>query len=298
MYLEGIPCLVVDKEKRRLWFDISPQREHELMDFYEKYAAQDLDSFAISREWAQGMYTMLEMLQKHLPGQLTLLHIQTPGPVSWGLSVTDDKDVPAFHNETMRDILVKTLAMKAKWQERKIKEVLPGVQTMVDFAEPALNVHTSAIGSGVTEHIIASLNEVLGAVEGLTCIHCCANIDWSILMDTDTDIISFDAYEYSDKISLYPEDLKRFLGRGGMLAWGIVPTSDEKIVKENAETLQEKLEQRMQLLIDKGIDKQTLLLSSLITPSCATSSMSVELSAKAFRYTGEISLSMREKHLV
>ena len=73
---------------------------------------------------------------------------------------------------------------------------------------------------------------------------------------------------------------------------------DEKIVKESAETLQEKLEQRMQMLVDQGIDKQTLLLSSLITPSCATSNMSEELSAMAFRYTGEISLSMREKHFV
>ena len=296
MYLEQIPCLVVDREKKKLWFDISPEREHELLDFYERYSNDDLDYFAISRKWAPGMYTLLEMLQDQMPEQIKLIHIQTPGPVSWGLTVTDEKNVPALHNETMRDILTKTLAIKAKWQERLIKEMLPGVQTLVDFAEPALNVHTSAIGSGSRDEIIASLNEVLGAVDGFTCIHCCANIDWTLLMDTDTDVISFDAYEYSDKVALYPEDLTKFFNKGGMLAWGIVPTSDEKIAQESVDTLLERLEQNIQLMVDKGIDKQTLLQSSLITPSCATVSMSVEMSEKAFQYTSEISRRMRERY--
>ena len=76
-----------------------------------------------------------------------------------------------------RNILSRDEPAKAKWQERLIKEMLPGVHTLVDFAEPALNVHTSAVGSGSRDEIIDSLNEVLGAVDGFTCIHCCANID-------------------------------------------------------------------------------------------------------------------------
>ena len=114
-------------------------------------------------------------------------------------------------------------------------------------------------------------------------------------MDTDTDAISFDAYEYSDKIALYSEDLTKFLNRGGLLAWGIVPTSNEKIVQESVDNLLERLEQNMQLMVDRGIDKQILLRSSFITPSCATVSMSVEMSEKAFQYTSEISSRMREK---
>ena len=296
MYLEGIPCLVVDSSKRKLWFDISPKRETELIEFYERCAANDLDYFAISRESAPGMYVLLERLKEQPPQQLKMVHIQTPGPVSWGLAMTDDQGTPAFYNETMRDILVKTLAMKAKWQERKVKEMLPDVQTMVDFAEPSLVVHTSAVGSGPREDIIHALNEVLGAVEGLTCIHCCANIDWSILMETNTDAINFDAYEYADKIALYPQELNAFLERGGMLAWGIVPTADEKIVQESAETLMVRLEKDLQRLVNAGIDRQTLLQSSILTPSCATSIMSLELGERAFQFTSELSQRMREKY--
>jgi hypothetical protein len=71
MYLEGIPCLVVDSEKRRLWFDISPQREKELLEFYERYEADDVDYFAISRDYAPGMYAMLERLKEERPFTMT-----------------------------------------------------------------------------------------------------------------------------------------------------------------------------------------------------------------------------------
>ncbi len=296
MYLEGIPCLVVDSARRKLWFDISPRREKELIEFYDKCEAEDLNYFAISRESAPGMHLLLERLKENPPAELKLVHIQTPGPISWGLSITDGEGTAAFHNGTMRDILVKTLAMKARWQEWKVKEMLPGIQTLVDFAEPSLVVHTSAVGSGPREEIVHALNEVMGAVEGLTCIHCCANIDWSILMETNTDALSFDAYEYADKIALYPKELRAFLERGGMLAWGIVPTSDEKIVRERVGTLMSRLENSLDMLVNTGIDRQKLLHASMITPSCATSMMSLELGERAFHFTRQISERMREKY--
>ena len=157
-------------------------------------------------------------------------------------------------------------------------------------------VHTSAVGSGPREEIVHSLNEVMGAVEGLTCIHCCANIDWSILMETHTDALSFDAYEYADKIALYPKELRAFVERGGMLAWGIVPTSDEKIVRESVATLMLRLETDLEMLGKTGVDRQRLLQASMITPSCATSMMTLELGERAFQFTGEISQRMREKY--
>jgi len=38
-------------------------------------------------------------------------------------------------------------------------------------------------------------------------VHCCANIDWSLLTDSDIDVINFDAYMHWDKVSLYSIDL-------------------------------------------------------------------------------------------
>lgn len=296
MYLEGMPCVVVDSEKRRLWFDLTPGREGELIEFYERYEADDLDYFAISRNWATGMYTMIDILLEEIPKQLKFVHIQTPGPVTWGLSVTDDQGKPAFFNETLRDIVVKTIIMKAKWQERRVKEMLPGVQTMITFGEPSLVVHTSAVGSGRREHIIEALNQVLMSVEGVTCIHCCSNIDWTILMDTHTQAINFDAYEYSDKIAPYPKELNRFLAKGGSLAWGIVPTADDKIINETVENLMDRMEENLESFANQDIDREALIQSSIITPSCATSNMSVELAERALTLTSELSRCLRAKY--
>ena len=57
--LEGVPCLVFDREKRQVLMDPSGDRERELLTFYERYEAQDLDAFATTRDTAPGFYAVL-----------------------------------------------------------------------------------------------------------------------------------------------------------------------------------------------------------------------------------------------
>jgi len=138
---------------------------------------------------------------------------------------------------------------------------------------------------------------VLGAVEGITGVHCCDNFDWSLLMGTNTDIINFDAYQYGESMSLYPDALKKFLERGGMIAWGIVPTAGGgDIEDETPQSLVQMLEGHLQSVVDKGIDKELLLESSWITPTCEPATMPVELAERVYEYTAEVSRRMREKY--
>jgi len=296
MYLEGMPCVIVDSERGKICFDLSQAREHELLEFYEHVLADDVDHFAIGEASAPGMYGLIRTLQAEAPPELKVVHIQTPGPVSWAMTAVDENGSPAFYNETMRDIMVKTLAMKARWQERMVREALPGVETLVDYGEPALVIHTSAVGSGAREDLIKAMNEVLDAVDGMAGVHCCANIDWSILLETNADWINFDAFEYADRLALYPDDLKRFLARGGMLAWGVVPVFDEKIAAESVDSLIQRVESGMQLMVDKGIDRALLAGSSWITPACATASMSPDMAVRAFAYTKGVSQRLRARY--
>lgn len=296
MYLEGMPCLVIDSERGKLSFDLSPEREHELLEFYEHVLADDVDYFAISEASAPGVYALVRTLRQEPPPELKVVHIQTPGPVSWAMTAVDENGAPAFYNETMRDIMVKTLAMKARWQEKMVREALPGVATLLDYGEPALVIHTSAVGSGARADLIKAMNEVLDAVEGMAGVHCCANIDWSILLESHAAWINFDAFEYADRLALYPDDLKRFLARGGMLAWGVVPVFDEKIAAESVDSLVQRVEQGMRLMVDKGIDRELLAESSWITPACSTASMSLPMAERAFAYTRDVSRRLRERY--
>jgi hypothetical protein len=117
-------------------------------------------------------------------------------------------------------------------------------------------------------------------------------------MDTNAIIINFDAYQYGTTISLYSNALKNFLDRGGMIAWGIVPTagSGGDITNETPENLVSKLKKIIKTVVDRGINEKTLLEMSWITPTCTTNTLTAELSDKVYEFTKEVSDQMREKY--
>ncbi len=295
--IEGLPGLTIDRERKVAFFDFSSGREGELTEFYQKYLSQDLDYFASSPELDPHLYRLSQMLKEKPSQELKFIHFSVRGPYTFGLTLKDKNGAPAFYDDTLRDVIIKHLGMKARWRQRKIRELFPGVQTLFHIGEAGLGVYSSAGGAGSWEVMRDAINEVLDMVEGIRGIHCCANFDWSLLMGTTADFISFDTYRYGDTISLYPEALKKFLERGGMIAWGIVPTAcAEDITSETPTTLVERLERVIQSLVDRGIERELLAESSLITPSCATTTLSPELAERVFEYTREVSRRMKEKY--
>ncbi|MFC1859123.1 hypothetical protein ACFL9U_14030 [Thermodesulfobacteriota bacterium] len=292
----GMPCVWADRKKKQIVYELS-ERENELTQFYDRYIAEDLDYFAIPPEYEAGLYRLSEMYKEKPWPELRLIYFAVPGIFSWGLNMVDESGTPALYNDTMRDVMIKLMAMKAKWRQTEIKKLFPGIPTLFMIANGGLSVYVSASGVGKWEDAKKIYNEVLAAVDAITAIHCCANFDWPLLMETNTDIIHFDAYQYGDSMSLYPDALKRFLDRGGMIAWGIVPSGRaDQITTENSSSLMERLEKAIELVAHKGIDKNLLLESSWISPNCSMSTPTIELGERVFELTRGVSLRMREKY--
>ncbi len=300
-FMSGLPGLVIIDDK--VFVDTASDRfDSELLEFYENLMAvsdKDIDiknsSFAMTPETAMGFFVLKEYLKssKSLPkaikGQIT-------GPVTFCTTLSDENGKAIFYNDHIRDAAVKLLAMKAKWQARQLGEF--GCQTIIFFDEPGLTgFGSSGLISITREEIIEIFEEVIKAVhsEGaLAGIHVCANADWSLIMDSPTDIVSFDAYEYFDTFMLYPDRIKAFLDAGGIIAWGIVPTlSPEDIEKETTESLLSNWRQKADKVEALGISRQTLLSQSLITPACGTGSLSPENAEKVLKLTSEISRIIR-----
>jgi methionine synthase II (cobalamin-independent) len=120
--------------------------------------------------------------------------------------------------------------------------------------------------------------------------------DWSLLLSTTIDILSFDAYKYSQSLSLYPEDLKAFLSRGGIIAWGIVPTTEDALEQETPESLLTRLDEAFLLLTEKGIAKEDLIESCLITPSCGLASIPKEAAYTALKLTSGVSYLLKKRY--
>jgi hypothetical protein len=129
-------------------------------------------------------------------------------------------------------------------------------------------------------------------------VHCEANTDWSLLMETELDILNFDAYDHMASIALYPAELGLFLERGGVLSWGLVPTLERSAAAaETIPSLLERFEDGMDLLVSKGLDRDVLLRRALITPSCGAGGVLDEpLAERVLTLLRQLSLTLRQRY--
>lgn len=295
-FSQGLPGVVVDLKEKTIRVDTEKDLSKEIEAVYEKFLADDVEFFSIGRDYAEGLYKIVEIIKessakpKFLKGQIT-------GPVSFGLTITDSKKRSLLYTPELKEALVKTLLMKARWQARKLKETGSGCVIFID--EPYLASIGSSFISLKKEEALSSINEVVQAVhkEDAICgIHCCGNTDWGFVLSADIDILNFDAYNFYETLSLYPRELDAFLKKGGMLAWGIVPNTQE-ILRENYGSIIEKLEGALGLLVKKGIKREILLDSMIITPSCGLGLIDEYLSDIVIENTIKISEMLKElKH--
>jgi methionine synthase II (cobalamin-independent) len=96
---------------------------------------------------------------------------------------------------------------------------------------------------------------------------------------------------------LHVKELKAFLLRGGMLGWGIVPSEEEFLEKEEGSSLVRAMEEMLQLLVKEGIPRDIVIENSFLSPGCGLGSLSEGLAEKALRLTQEIAMTMRKKSL-
>jgi methionine synthase II (cobalamin-independent) len=118
-----------------------------------------------------------------------------------------------------------------------------------------------------------------------------------MVLSTNIDVLSFDAYSYGYTISLFPDDIASFLERGGAIAWGIVPNDEEGLKKETPASLVERLEREMFKLSSRGISPDLVLRASLITPQCGLGPLNDEsLAEDALHLLVNTSKVMRARH--
>ena len=118
-----------------------------------------------------------------------------------------------------------------------------------------------------------------------------------MLLGTSTDIISFDAYNYAESLTLYPAEVKRFLSRNGAIAWGIVPNDEKQLAGETASSLKDRLEEAMAPFTRNGIPFKQLIEQGLLTPSCGLASLTEEAAARVLELLAELSLNIRKRYM-
>lgn len=226
---------------------------------------------------------------------------QVTGPFTLSTTLVDCNGKCAFYDETLREIIVKTLSLKALWQIKQIKSVSRETVPIIFIDEPSISqLGTSAFITISQDEVIETIKSVSDLIRengALSAIHCCGKCDWRVPISAGVNIINLDAYSYAENLSTFSDDLKKHFANGGKIAWGVVPTLDkEALEKLDLNKAINVFENAVKYLTKKGFDEKIILENSMLTPSCGAGSLSVELAQKAMNLTRELSVSLKERY--
>lgn len=274
----------------------APDWSERMARFYELYLQAEsgedeaLNVFGFTEDGGLGFESFCADLEHRDMQGVLLLKGQLSGPLTVGMQITDANRRASYYDETQRDLLVKALAMHAQWQTRRLGQF--GCPVMISIDDPSLYAYgTSTHVTLGRESLIAHLNEVSESIlhqGGIPAAHVCAGTDWTLLFDSKVQVINFDAYEYMTSMIFLAEALNDFLEKGGILSWGIVPTS-AKAFEETVESLQGRLENNISELVRRGVNEARLRAQSMLTPSCGTGTLDIALAERIYTLLKDLS---------
>jgi hypothetical protein len=255
-----------------------------------------LNSFVPTPDSASGFHAFISRARAEPPAKASHVKGQIAGPLSVALELKDQKGCPAYYQEDLRDMLVRTLALNARYQAVALADL--DLTPIIFIDDPAISAYGSKFHLSLDRReIIKDLNFIFSAIEAegaITGIHSCEAVDWSLLLETRVQILSLDAYRFGDSLIPYAKPLHDFMKRGGVVAWGIIPTLDDPCA-ESVESLAERLDTLWESLFSAGPNRASVLKQSMITPACGTGLLSVDYAKRIYHLTAALSRRLRGK---
>lgn len=289
-YSEGFPGIVVDGEK--VYVERTADFDEKLEQLYYADADNNIKEYGVSEDHAAGLYAFRELKHKHpvmVKGQVT-------GPISWGLCVTDKEQRGILYDDLFAEAAAKFLRLKAMWQEQFLRNIAKDTLLFID--EPYLASLGSAFVAISNEQVSSLLEVTLSGIEGLKGVHCCGGTDWSVLLKSSIDVLSFDAYNYADSLSTYPAEVNAFIRRGGVIAWGIVSNDEDSLTDESLNSLFDRLGEAMVPFTRDGISFKQLVAQSILTPACGLAFLSPDATEEALQLLSALSEKIRSKYVL
>jgi hypothetical protein len=286
---EHFPGILLFPAENRIRFDTGKFYE-ELPQLLEHW--EDLAYFDLSPRYSAVYHRFLEL---DLSGYIAIRG-QLEGPVSFGLKILDETDRPIIFNDEVRPLLMDFMARRVQSQLTRLKAKHPRAFMFID--EPGLQFIFSSVSGYPDSRAKEDLDRFLDQIDRPRGIHLCGNPDWEFLLNRDMDILSLDIYTNGEVFSAYGQAIRKFLERGGVLAWGLIPTGFEAFDQESQDHLIAYLESLWPTLYAAGIDREQLLPQSLLAPAtcCLINPDREKTVAQAYAWLKETSHRLREKY--
>ena len=287
---EHFPGIVLDLEQRTLRFDM----DKFITEFEETMARFDeSELFDISKTYSAVYHRFLSLDLSDRPA----IRGQLEGPISFGFNVLDQDERPILFDDTVRPFMFEFMAKRINVQLERLQKRNANAFMFVD--EPGLQFLFSALSGYGDMKAKADLDLFFSQVDQPRGIHLCGNPDWDFLLGLDLDILSLDVYTNAEVFASYAVAIKRFIDRGGIIVWGIVPTGIEAFEQENIPRLIDRLEDVWNVLASKGVDKHQLIAQGLLSPAtcCLVNPDKEKTVEKAFQAIKEMAIRLNERYV-
>lgn len=260
----------------------------ELGEFYERFLMEDLDSFSISPQRAAGLHAFLDLAPALAASSPLAVKGQITGCLSLGLAVKTEDGVPLADFPHLMEASIWGLRMRVRWQIRALRALGPRVMVLID--EPSFALAHDRIGvtpESLVHYLLPLVEEIQG--EGaLAGVHCCGPTDWNLVLGSGVDVASVEAHAFPEAVEAAAEGLADLMRRGGVVAWGMVPTGAEAETV-TAEALAGSLERLWARVARHGVDLAHIQRQSLITPVCGLGDLSPERARRVLELTRDLS---------
>ncbi len=260
--------------------------------------AIEFDKYGLSRDYASAFERFIHLVKNKRP---RYAKGQIAGPFTLLTTFHDKNGTTAIHSPLFREIMLKTLILKTLWQIKEIKKASPETIPIIFIDEPSLSkiqVFDETM-QNYAASMIREISAIIRANGGLSGVHCCSKCDWRIPISAGVDIINPDAFFYPEALNIFSNEIINFINHGGKLALGIVPTREKNVIESlTIQTLEEKFEEAVKNLTNKGFDEKIIIDNLIITSACGAGNLDERLALKAMEMTFELSKKLKKKYSV
>ena len=187
--------------------------------------------------------------------------------------------------------------------EEEVTRVCGDVTQIIVLDEPSL---AEALEPGYcvgVEYIIDLISGALAAVEprNISGVHCCASIDWGVLLATGANIISVPVpnannQEEMSEMLVAASRISDHLAHGGHIAWGAVRTDGP--ISINPERSWKLLMESMCALVQAGVSADLLRRRSYVTPACGLGTHADGVAERVFALAQKLSEKVADESTV
>ncbi len=247
------------------------------------------EPITIDESHAHGLY-LLRALGTHFP----VFKTQQTAPATMCFTIRDSRG----HNlvsPSMLRFFTALMRRIAEWQYEFLSDFCDSVILCQD--DPALGFVLGIIDkedkSGLTVRQIVRETESVFPPRTIPSYHYCE--DWRtleydgthLLWETSPKIVHIDVLTYPPMISeKQSEKINRFLERGGAVALGVLPNTNDGYDRPVRQLLERNLTSALRLFADSGVDVSLLADNVLISTQCGLSRASPEL-VREIHHTSE-----------